>query len=264
MCDFNSNSDLIMDTSDLSTDISEPVDTDIDSENLDIEIDDTPDDIVEDFSDDSDFEEISAEIEDVSEDTLESETEEMISDFNNDTFELEEDIDDELLSDYEESSEAIEENGYEYRIDSEGRVSEIEGDLTLEKGKRDLNAQREAGGEFRRDTDDGGHFIGNRFNGIGGDINMFAQDSNLNRGGYKSMENEWDRELGKGNDVHVKIDPIYQDRTERPHVIMGEYTVTEDGNEMKEYFSFTNENLRSEEFNLDDYDFEFEEEKNNK
>ena len=93
MCDFSINSDLSMDACDLSTDISESVDTDIDSENLDIEIDDLPEDIVEDFSDDSDFEEISAEIEDVSEDILESEIEEMISDFNNDNFELEEDID---------------------------------------------------------------------------------------------------------------------------------------------------------------------------
>ena len=171
-----------------------------------------------------------------------------------------------MTEDMEEIPEdVVEDNGYSYSLDESGRVSEIEGDLTLQTGERDIQAQRNAGGEFRRDTDDGGHFIGNRFNGPGGDINLFAQDRNFNRGGYKSLENEWARELENGNDVHVKIDPVYQESVGRPHAIMAEYTVTDqNGNERTEYYSGTNENLRSDEFNIDDYDFEFPEEKENK
>ena len=94
---------------------------------------------------------------------------------------------------------------------------------------------------------------------------MFAQDRNFNRGGYKSLETEWARELENGNDVHVKIDAVYQESVGRPHAILAEYTVTDqNGNERTEYYSGTNENLRSDEFNIDDYDFEYSEEKENK
>ena len=164
------------------------------------------------------------------------------------------------MDNFNNSPKAIEKNGYKYTMDNEGRVSMVEGDLRLKTGERDVIAQREAGGKFRRDTDEGGHFIGNRFDGFGGDINLFAQNSSFNRGGYKAMENEWAKELKKGNDVHVDIEPLYQHGIERPHVIMGDYIITKEGKETTEYFSFTNENLRSDEFNIDDYDFEFEKE----
>lgn len=257
MCEFDGGGDIGFDVADVATDISDSIDTDISSDTFDVEIDDISEDIGDELSE-IDSSDLAYEMEDVPEDIGE------INDLSDDEYyeicEIEEDV--EISNDYEDVSETIEENGYEYTLDSDGRVSEVEGDLRLEIGERDLRVQREAGGEFRRNTDDGGHFIGNRFNGPGGDINIFAQDSNLNRGGYKSMENEWARELAKGNDVHVKIDPVYQEGTERPHAIMGEYTITEDGSSSKEYFSSTNENLRSEEFNIDDYDFEFPEEKN--
>ncbi len=287
MCEFNGENDISIDVADVSVDVN---DSDFSSENIDI--DDISEDIDDSFSDMDT--EASMEIEDLEEDV--SEGIEINDDICDDVYELEEDIDDsfsdmdteasmeiedleedvfeeieinddiyELEEETKESLEKIQQNGYEYTLDEDGRVSEVEGDLRLETGERNSSAQIAAGGEFRRDTDDGGHFIGNRFNGPGGEINMFAQNSNLNRGGYKSMENEWARELEKGNDVHVKIDPIYQDGTERPHAIMGEYTITNNNNTpSKEYFSFTNENLRSEEFNIDDYDFEFPEEKESK
>lgn len=259
MCEFDGGGDISVDVADVATEVSDSIDTDIDSDSFDIEIDDISEDIGEDLSD-IDSDEISYDMDDISEDI--GEIDDSLTEDTYEMYEIEEDV--EIDDAVEDTPEIIEENGYEYTLDSEGRVAEVEGDLRLETGERDLVAQREAGGEFRRDTDDGGHFIGNRFDGPGGDINMFAQDSNLNRGGYKSMENEWARELDKGNDVHVKIDPVYQEGTERPHALMGEYTITEDGASSKEYFSFTNENLRSEEFNIDDYDFEFPEEKNDK
>ena len=282
MCEFSNGGDHGADVSDVSTDISDSIDSDLGSENIEIEINDIsedvddintdtydaipdnisedldyiPEDIEYDFSN-IDSEDTSIDIDDVSEDIIIEDDDEDTNESFSDTYGLDGDYEYEMSDGYEKSLETIEKNGYEYTIDDEGKVSEVEGDLRLENGERDLAAQREAGGDFRRDTDDGGHFIGNRFNGPGEDINMFAQDSNFNRGGYKSMENEWARELEDGNDVHVKIEPVYQDGTERPHAIMGEYTITEDGNKTKEYFSFTNENLRSDEFDINDDDFEF-------
>lgn len=267
MCEFSDCSDVsAVDKADISMDISESVDTDIGSEGQ--EIDDIAEDIEISSSDfDNDTSELNDIIEDVSE-SLVDEGADDISDYNIEDIPEDIAMESSLINEYiilendtNECSEVIEENGYEYTLDENGRVAKVEGDLRLEIGERDVVTQRNAGGEFRRETDDGGHFIGNRFGGSSDDINMFAQDSNFNRGGYKSMENEWARELEKGNDVHVKIDPIYQEGTVRPHAIIGEYTVTENGNERTENFSHTNENLRSNEFNIDDYDFEFSEEK---
>ena len=259
MCEFDEGGDISVDVADAATDVSDSIDNGIGNDSFSVEIDEISEDVGEDLFD-IDFTETSYEMDDIHEDI--GEINDFIDEDSAEICEINEDI--EIDDDFKYIPETIEENGYEYTLDEDGRVSEVEGNLRLEIGERDLVAQREAGGEFRRDSDDGGHFIGNRFDGHGGAINMFAQDSNLNRGGYKSMENEWARELEKGNDVHVKINPIYQEGTERPHAIMGEYTITEDGSSSKEYFSFTNENLRSEEFNIDEDDFEFPEESSNK
>lgn len=262
MCEFSDCSDVsTVDIADISTYLNESTDTDICGESQEMEIEDIAEDIEissSDFDNDIDIDGLNDITEEVSESLTDENTDD-ISDYNLE--DIPEDIAIGNPSNTEdimhEPLEMIEENGYRYTIDESGRVSEVEGDLRLEMGERDAVAQRNAGGEFRRETDDGGHFIGNRFDGPNGDINMFAQNSNFNRGGYKSMENGWARELEKGNDVHVKIAPIYQEETVRPHVIMGEYTVAENGNERTENFSHTNENLRSDEFDIDDYDFEF-------
>ena len=58
-------------------------------------------------------------------------------------------------------------------------------------------------------------------------------------------------QLERGNDVHVKIEPYYQEKTKRPHAIMGRYTITDQrGQKQEEVFSLTNENLNEEEFEL--------------
>lgn len=158
---------------------------------------------------------------------------------------------DTALEDVPQETVEYESNGYQYVADTNGRILNASGELRLEGGERDPRAQLEAGGEFRHEKDDGGHLIGTRFGGSGELDNLIAQDSNLNRSGFKSMENEWARELENGNDVKVSIEPIYQDGTDRPHAIMGEYTVMDsDGEAQTEHFSFTNENLNSPEFEL--------------
>lgn len=73
----------------------------------------------------------------------------------------------------------------------------------------------------------------------------------MNRSHFKTLENEWQDLLEQGNKVDVNIQPVYQDDTVRPHVIMGKYEVTDkEGKKEKHYFSFTNENLETEEFEI--------------
>lgn len=123
--------------------------------------------------------------------------------------------------------------------------------MRLEQGVRDVSAQLKAGGEFRRDTDDGGHLIGSRFGGSGELDNLIAQNRFINRSVYKTLENTWADELERGNDVHVEIEPYYQDNTGRPHAIMGRYMITDQGGrKQEEFFSLTNENLNEEEFEI--------------
>ena len=142
-------------------------------------------------------------------------------------------------------------NGYSYEKDDEERSILAEGDVHLGQGVRDTSAQLKAGGEFRRDTDEGGHLIGSRFGGSGELNNLIAQNRFINRSAYKTFENAWADELERGNDVHVKIEPYYQEKTKRPHAIMGRYTITDQrGQKQEEVFSLTNENLNEEEFEL--------------
>ena len=112
-------------------------------------------------------------------------------------------------------------NGYSYEKDDEERIILAEGDLHLGQGVRDTSAQLKEGGEFRRDTDEGGHLIGSRFGGSGELNNLIAQNRFINRSAYKTFENAWADELERGNDVHVKIEPYNQEKTKRPHPING-------------------------------------------
>ena len=142
-------------------------------------------------------------------------------------------------------------NGYSYEKDDEERIILAEGDLHLGQGVRDTSAQLKAGGEFRRDTDEGGHLIGSRFGGSGELNNLIAQNRFINRSAYKTFENAWADELESGNDVHVKIEPYYQEKTKRPHAIMGRYTITDQrGQKQEEVFSLTNENLNEKSLNF--------------
>ena len=110
--------------------------------------------------------------------------------------------------------------GYTYRLDAEGRVTRVEGKLRLNPSQgRNPAAQLAAGrGQGRLPTDQGGHFIGRRFDGPTEDFNHFAQDGNFNMGRYKALENVWQRELQAGRPVQVAIDVKYTDgETHRPN-----------------------------------------------
>jgi hypothetical protein len=68
-------------------------------------------------------------------------------------------------------------------------------------------------------SDEGGHFIGRRFDGPLDDFNHFAQNMNFNRGAYKIVENSWQRALDSGSSVKFDIVPKYLGNSLRPHTI---------------------------------------------
>ena len=157
------------------------------------------------------------------------------------------------LDDLKENTDNIQEfyeNGYKFEVNDIGQVVRASGDLHLAEGKRDLYAQRNAGGDFRRDTDDGGHLIANRFEGPGGLENLVPEDRSINRGAYKTMENHWANELLEGNSVNLDVTPIYHGDSLRPDSILARTEITDGDKSTIDYFSVTNENLESKEFEI--------------
>ena len=138
-------------------------------------------------------------------------------------------------------------NGYGYRTDEQGRVVQAYGELRLtDDPQRDGKAQREAGGNARQPGDDGGHYIGTRFDGSPGAENLFAQNQVVNRSDYKRLENSWARDLQQGNRVFVNVESSYPGGQNRPAVLSGTYTVVRpDGSTFTDHFSFTNENMHT-------------------
>ena len=111
--------------------------------------------------------------------------------------------------------------------------------------QRNAAAQRAAGGDDRRPDDDGGHLIGARFGGSSESENLDAQNSQLNRGPYKALENDWAEQIGNGDKIFVNIDTFKGGDSDRPSAYMG-YSITEhpDGSRDWDTFSFPNESAQ--------------------
>ncbi|WP_241213407.1 DNA/RNA non-specific endonuclease [Sphingomonas sp. ABOLE] len=111
-------------------------------------------------------------------------------------------------------------NGYDYEIDERERTRRVSGVLVLAPPQpRSRRLQRSAGGTDRLPKDDGGHYIAPRFNGPTEAFNHFAQDSNVNRGRYRAIEDEWAREKRAGHWVTVAIVPHFRALSQRPTTI---------------------------------------------
>jgi hypothetical protein len=121
---------------------------------------------------------------------------------------------DELRPEDLEPNSTYERNGYEYKTDDQGRPTLVSGDLKLEPGDR-THLQTEIG-HMGLEDDEGGHLIGTRFDGPTDAFNLVPQNSNLNRGEWKSMENSWADALAEGKDVKVMVEPIYTNDSIRP------------------------------------------------
>ena len=83
------------------------------------------------------------------------------------------------------------------------------GNLVLGKGERDPEIQKNAGGEDRRPTDEGGHTIGVRFQAPSDEENVEAQDKNLNHSSYRIRENSWAKSLDEGDQVLVSVETLH-------------------------------------------------------
>jgi predicted ribonuclease toxin of YeeF-YezG toxin-antitoxin module len=107
--------------------------------------------------------------------------------------------------------------GYTYRTDELGRIVSCEG--TLKKGLAERNeyAQRIVGREDRLPDDEGGHLIASIFKGSGDIDNLVPMNANLNKGEWKKLENDWAEALKDGEEVQVKIMPIYKENSQRPY-----------------------------------------------
>lgn len=125
-------------------------------------------------------------------------------------------------------------NGYDYEIDERERTRRVSGVLVLSPPQlRSRSLQRSAGGTDRLPKDDGGHYIAPRFNGPTEAFNHFAQDANVNRGRYRTMEDEWAREKRAGHQVTVTIVPHFRATSQRPKTIDVIYTVDGDVRSVK-------------------------------
>lgn len=111
-------------------------------------------------------------------------------------------------------------NGYAFGVDAQFRTRQITG--TLANGpssERSRWMQSQAGKPERLPSDDGGHYIAIRFNGPREKFNHFAQDSNVNRGRYRALEDQWARNLARGRMVVVNIKPRFNGGAIRPYEI---------------------------------------------
>lgn len=107
---------------------------------------------------------------------------------------------------------------YLYETDELGRVKKVKGELEyVERGRNEY--QQGLSVDLKdgiKGQDDGGHLIANILNGPGEQINYLPQTANLNRGGWKTMENAWSEALKNGSKVEVEITPIFDGTSKRP------------------------------------------------
>lgn len=119
-------------------------------------------------------------------------------------------------------------NGYEYKTDKIGRIVSIEGKLHLKEyeGKLPIKDSLSAIGKgYQKEGDDRGHYIGDQFGGSNGLENMFPQDAKINQTVFAKFENQLASEVKNGNEVRVKIEPIYEENSRRPDGIAVIYSI---------------------------------------
>lgn len=121
-------------------------------------------------------------------------------------------------------------NGSVYKTDGNGRIISCKAEPERSpENPRDNEAQRDAGGADRKETDQGGHIVGRDLNGDGGTGNLVAMDSRINQSDYKRMENDVKNALDEGKEVTTETQISYTGNSERPDKI--EVTVTAEGKE---------------------------------
>lgn len=109
-------------------------------------------------------------------------------------------------------------NGYHYEADMLRRVRHVHGEISLIlHERRSHRAQRNAGVPDRLPGDDGGHYVAPRFGGSRDPINHFPQNSGINRGQYRAIEDGWAKARQEGHRVVIDITPKYRGTSLRPY-----------------------------------------------
>ncbi|WP_406247047.1 DNA/RNA non-specific endonuclease [Microbacterium sp. M] len=106
-----------------------------------------------------------------------------------------------------------------------GRPISERGTITEDFGGGDRGDNATDVGNLGQSTDDGGHLGAHRFYGDTPDEGIAPQASNLNRGPWKTMENEWADWVNKGYEVNYDIG-VHPPGAVRPDKFEVEYTVT--------------------------------------
>jgi hypothetical protein len=97
--------------------------------------------------------------------------------------------------------------------------------LGLADKRRSRTAQSNAGKPDRLESDHGGHFIAREFGGPEIRYNHFAQNARFNSSDYRTLENEWKRELKAGRRVSVDIHARYSGSSMRPYEITVQFKI---------------------------------------
>jgi hypothetical protein len=126
-------------------------------------------------------------------------------------------------------------NGYKFSTDAQGRVSSVEGRLTLQTAERNTYQQGVAGRADRLPDDQGGHLIASIFNGPGEAINLQAMNGNFNMGAYRRLEDTLADALRQGSTVDIKIDVFHSPNSVRPEGFRVTYEI--DGVQSRRVFS---------------------------
>jgi predicted ribonuclease toxin of YeeF-YezG toxin-antitoxin module len=116
------------------------------------------------------------------------------------------------------------EHDYHYKTDDQGRIIHAETD-DLKLTDRDERLPHDSDTPGKQEGDDAGHLIGDRFGGSPEIDNLISQSSDVNRGEYKKMENEWADAIKNGEKVEVKIDVKYEGDDKRPSEIIVQYKI---------------------------------------
>ncbi|WP_308418922.1 DNA/RNA non-specific endonuclease [Iodobacter violaceini] len=68
--------------------------------------------------------------------------------------------------------------------------------------------------------DDAGHAIGKQLGGDGGVNGTFPQNPNINRGVFRDFENDTARRVQAGDNVILRVTPVYNAGSTRPHEVI--------------------------------------------
>ena len=116
-------------------------------------------------------------------------------------------------------------NNITFKTDSLGRKVEVSGHVSLRDGGRQViqDSLTKIGEGWEHTGDDRGHLIADYLGGTAGKENLIPQNSNLNRGEYKSFELELAKMSANGKDVSYNIKPEYDGNSFRPFQIIYEW-----------------------------------------